>query len=193
MIYLDTSIFVSLLTGDDGTAVAHEWWEAQSVPLGISQWTAAEFYAYIGRRFRKGEETSRNCARIIHAFDDLIAANLTLLKCNETSVMRAAAWLRFPNCTLELSDALHLGAAVESEVAAIATFDKQFAGSIEQLRIPGLKVIALSPAGGQHRVHQERAQYQVTDRDLTQAVKFARKRKTAERASAGPMRVRGRA
>ena len=191
MIYLDTSIVISLLTRDACTSVAEAWWREQTVPLGISPWTAAEFYALIGRRCRGGEETTRNTTRIINTFDAMITDNLSMLKCSETAILRAASWLRFPECTLQMADALHLAIAVENEVAAIATFDKHFAQAIERQRIAGLKVIALAPATGSHEVHQDRAQYNVTERDVTKAVKFARKRKAEERMKAGSLRVRG--
>lgn len=181
MIYLDTNILVSLLAGDDGTVAAQEWWVSQSVPLGISTCVTAEFYSHIGLRCRKGEETLRNATRILESFDELVSTNLTLLKTNDTSVLRASSWLRSADCAMQVGDALHLAIALENEAAAIATFDQRFARNIEKLRIAGLKVVALPNAGGLHKVQQKLADYNVTERDVAKAVKWARKRKIAER------------
>jgi predicted nucleic acid-binding protein len=191
MIYLDTNIFVSLLAEDAGSVAAQEWWAGQTVPLGTSTWVAAEFYSHIGLRCRKGEESTRNAARIIDAFDTLVSINLSLLKSSDAAVLRAASWLRSPECSLQASDALHLAIAVENEAAAIATFDQRYARGIEKLRIAGLKVIALTATGTPHKIRQKLANYNVTERDVAKAVKWARKRKLAEREKAPRLLVRG--
>lgn len=191
MIYLDTNVLISLLAGDDCTTATQEWWASQSVPLGLSTWVTAEFYSHIGLRCRKGEETARNAARILDSFDELVSTNLTLLKSNDTAVLRATSWLRSPDCAMQVGDALHLAIALENEAAAIVTFDQRFARNIEKLRIPGLKVIALPTKGAAHKIQQNLADYNVTERDIAKAVKWARKRKTAERAKMPRMTVRG--
>ncbi len=191
MIYLDTNILVSLLAGDDCTTATQEWWASQSVPLGISTWATAEFYSHIGLRCRKGQETARNATKIIDSFDELVSTNLALLRTGDTAVLRASSWLRFPDCAMQVGDALHLAIALENEAAAIATFDQRFARNIEKLRIGGLKVVALPAAGTAHKIRQKLADYNVTDRDIAKAVKWARKRKTAERGKVPRMTVRG--
>ena len=192
MIYLDTNILVSLRIGDGNTGSAEEWYARQSVPLAFSTWGLAEFYGHLGLRTRKEEVTTRDAAKIVDQFDEVIAANLTLLKSSDAAILRAAAWLRSPNCALQAADALHLAIALENEAAAIATFDVRFAKGIEKLRIAGLKVIALPATGDDlHQARQARAKYNVTERDITKAVASARKRKTAERKSAPRLTVRG--
>ncbi|MEO8103787.1 MAG: hypothetical protein ABI790_14790 [Betaproteobacteria bacterium] len=62
---------------------------------------------------------------------------------------------------------------------------------IEKLRIAGLKVIALSNKGGLHKIQQKLAAYHVTERDIAKAVKWARKRRMAEKERAPMLRVRG--
>ena len=190
MIYLDTNILVSLLAGDGSTVAAEEWTAAQSVPLGVSTWVAAEFYSHIGLRCRKQELTPRQAAAYMDKFDEKVSANLTLLKSSDAAILRASSWLRVADCSLQAPDALHLAIALENEVAAIATFDQRFARGIEKLRIAGLKVIALPMAGAGHKIQQTLADYNVTERDIAKAVKWARKRKLAERERAGRLTVR---
>lgn len=190
MIYLDTNILVSLLAGDDCTTATQEWWASQSVPLGLSTWVTAEFYSHIGLRCRKGEETARNAARILESFDELVSTSLTLLKTNDTAVHRASSWLRSPDCALQTGDALHLAIALENEAAAIATFDQRFARNIDKLRIAGMKVIALPNDGALHKIQQKLADYNVTERDIAKAVKWARKRKATEKASVSRIAMR---
>ena len=190
MIYLDTNILVSLRIGDGNTGSAEEWYARQSVPLAFSTWGLAEFYGHLGLRTRKEEVTTRDAAKIVDQFDEVIAANLTLLKSSDAAILRAAAWLRSPNCALQAADALHLAIALENEAAAIATFDVRFAKGIEKLRIAGLKVIAL-PVADITSARQARAKYNVTERDIAKAVASARKRKTEERKNAPRLTVRG--
>ena len=192
MIYLDTNILVSLRIGDGNTGSAEEWYEQQSVPLAISSWGVAEFYGHLGLRCRKGEVTARDAAKIVDQFDEAVAANLTLIKSSDAAVVRAASWLRAPNCALQAADALHLAIALENEAAAIATFDVRFAQGIGKLRIAGLKVIALPTEGTSlHRTRQNSARYNVSERDVAKAAAAARKRKTAERKNAPRLTVRG--
>ena len=191
MIYLDTNILVSLLARDSGSLAAAEWWAAQSVPLGVSSWVAAEFYSHIGLRHRKHELTSRQASAYNDQFDEMISTHLALLKSTDAAILRASTWLRSHDCSLQAADALHLAIAIENEAAAIATFDQRFARGIERLRIPGLKVIALPVTGGSHRAQQQHADYTVTERDIAKAVKMARKRKLTERAKAPRLTVRG--
>ena len=191
MIYLDTNVLVSLLVGDNNADPATEWYSCQSAPLATSAWGVAEVYSHVGLRCRKGEETPRNAVRILDTFDAMVATNFALLKSSDAAVLRASAWLRSPDCSLQTADALHLAIAIENEAAALATFDQRFARGIEKLRIAGLKVIALPTAGSPHRAHQKPADYIVTERDIAKAVKWARRRKTVERETAPRLTVRG--
>ena len=190
MIYLDTNVIVSLLAEDSSSRAAEQWWSAQSVPLAVSPWVTAEFYSHIGLRCRKHEFTSRQASAYVDKFDEVVATHLTLLKSTDAALLRASAWLRSAGCSMQTADALHLAIALENEVAAIATFDARFAKCIEKLRIAGLKVIALPAAGTRHQLQQKRADYNVTERDIAKAVKWARKRKTAERENAQRLTVR---
>jgi uncharacterized protein len=190
MIYLDTNVIVSLLAEDSTSAAAEQWWNAQSAPLAVSPWVTAEFYSHIGLRYRKHEITSKQASTYVEKFDEMVASNLTLLKSTDTTLLRAAAWLRAADCSMQTADALHLAIALENEAAAISTFDARFAKCVEKLRISGLKVIALPAVGARHQLKQNRAAYNVTEQDIAKAVKWARKRKTAERENALRLTVR---
>ena len=184
MIYVDTNVFIALLLEDATSVAAETWWNAQVVPLAASTWVAAEFYAHVGLRQRKGELTPRQAVACIRAFDDNLSTRLTLLPGSDHAIHRACNWLRLPGCALKAPDAIHLAIAIENEVAALATFDKRFAHDAEKLRIPGLKIIALPTGGAAHKLHEDVAQYVVTERDIAKAVKSTRQRKLAERAKA---------
>ena len=190
MIYLDTNVIISLLAEDSGSAAAEAWWAAQSVPLAVSSWVRAEFYSHIGLRHRKAELTARQAAAYVDEFDSLVATSISLLKASDDAVLRASTWLRSSDCSMQTADAVHLAIALENEAAAIATFDVRFASAIEKLRIGGLKVITLPVAGKLNQIQQKLASYNVTERDVAKAVKWARKRKTAEREKAPRLTVR---
>lgn len=191
MIYLDTNVLVSAIVGDANAGVTDEWIARQSAPLAVSTWARVEFYSHIGLRMRKNEETRQNALRIIQRFDDTIAESFSLVTSEEAATKLAASWLRDPNCALQTGDALHLAIAVECGATAIATFDQRFARNIERLRLGGLKVIELPAARDRiGRIQQKLADYDVTEKDIAKAVKWARKRKVAEREKAGRLLVR---
>ena len=191
MIYLDTNVFISMHIADSTTMAAESWVVQQSVPLAMSTWSIAEFRGNVALRVRKKEMSPRLAAEIFDKFDTKFAAGVTTLPVTDAAHQRAAHWLRSPDCALQTADALHLASALEYEAAAIVTFDHRFARGIEKLRIAGLKVIALPMTNAAHKIQQKPADYNVTERDIAKAVKWARKRKTVERARAPRLTVRG--
>ena len=191
MIYLDTNVIISVHLQDSTSAAAEMWIGHQTVPLAMSSWSIAEFRGAVALRARKKEILARQAIEIFDKFDTEFSAGMTTLPVTDTAHQRAAVWLRSPDCALQTADALHLAIALENEAAAIATFDQRFARNIEKLRIGGLKIIALPVSGSPHKIQQKLADYNVTDRDVAKAVKWARKRKTAERGKLPRMTVRG--
>ena len=191
MIYLDTNVIISVHLQVSTSAAAEMWIGHQTVPLAMSAWSIAEFRGAVALRARKKEILARQAIEIFDKFDTEFSAGMTTLPVTDTAHQRAAVWLRSPDCALQTADALHLAIAMEYEAAAIATFDQRFARNIEKLRIGGLKIIALPVSGSPHQIQQKLADYNVTDRDIAKAVKWARKRKTAERGKLPRMTVRG--
>ena len=191
MIYLDTNVLVSMHIVDSTSAASEAWASQQTAPMAMSTWSIAEFVGNISLRVRKSELRAREAERIVRAFDTKFSPGLAVLRVTDAAHQRVARWLRSPDCALQTGDALHLAIALEHEAAAIATFDDRFARSIEKLRIPGLKVIALPTTGALHKIQQKMADYNVTERDIASAVKSARKRKMAEREKAPRLTVRG--
>ena len=191
MIYLDTNVLLSVLLTDSTTTAAETWMAQQTASLAISTWSIAEFHGNVALRARKKEIPSRMAAEIFEEFDTDFSGRVTTLPVTDAAHQRAAHWLRSPDCALQTADALHLAIALEYDAAAIVTFDHRFARGIEKLRIAGLKVIALPMTNAPHKIQQKPADYNVTERDIAKAVKWARKRKTAERANTPRLTVRG--
>lgn len=191
MIYLDTNVLISLHVFDSTAAAAAAWIAQQSAPLAMSTWSIAEFRGNVALRTRKKEILPHIAARILEEFDTEFSAEMIALPVTDSAHWRAARWLREPACALQPGDALHLAIAIEYDAAALATFDQRFARGIEKLRIPGFRVIALPADGGLPQIQQRRAEYIVTERDIAKAVKWARKRREAERERAPRLLVRG--
>jgi len=190
VIYLDTNILISLHVVDSGAEAAATWIAQQSAPLAMSTWSIVEFRGNVALRTRKKEFPPLHAARILEAFDTKFSTGMITLAVTDSVHWRAANWLREPACSLQAGDALHLAIALENEAAAIATFDQRFARNIEKLRIAGLKVIALPNVGALHKIQQNLADYNVTERDIARAVKWAQKRRIAEKEGAPRLRVR---
>ena len=190
MIYLDTNVIISMHVVDSTSAAAVVWASQQTAQTAISTWNIAEFVGNISLRVRKGEIPARGARRVVDAFDSKFSPSLVVLGVNDAAHLRVAHWLRDSSCSMQRGDALHVAIALEGEAAAIATFDQRFARNIEKLRIPRLKVIALPTSGTPHKTQQKLADYNVTEKDIANAAKWARKRKRAEKESASRLTVR---
>ena len=159
MIYLDTNILVSLRIGDGNTVVAEEWFAQQFAPFAISAWVIAEFIGHVGLRVRKGEVSLRNSARIIEAFDEAVATNLSILKADDSAILHSSMWLRDAHCSLQPADALHLAIAHTAGATTLATFDERFAKAAQKLKLANLKIVLIG--GKVRRVEQAPAAYRV--------------------------------
>jgi predicted nucleic acid-binding protein len=191
VIYLDTNLLLSLHVDDSNSRAAVEWVKQQTAPLAMSNWCIAEFRGNVALRLRKKEIPPRQAERILDTFDTQFSAGMVTLPVTDGAHRQAARWLREAACSLQPPDALHLAIAVENDAAAFATFDHRFAKNIERLRIAGLKVIALPTAGGKpHRIQQQMADYNVTEKDIAKAARAARKRKASEKSRAARLTVR---
>lgn len=189
MIYVDTNLIISNFFADSNTPATEAWMAQQHMPIAISAWSVAEFHFNVALRVRKKEKTSRHAATVLRSFESTWLESATMLTVTDHAHDRAANWLRDHECSLRPADALHLAIAVDNDVAAIATFDRQLARNAERLGI-GIRIVAL-PTDSKFAVHENIAQYIVTERDVAKAVKHARKRRTEERAETMRMLARG--
>jgi predicted nucleic acid-binding protein len=160
MIYLDTNILVSLRIGDGNTVIAEEWFAQQPAPFAISAWVIAEFIGHVGLRVRRGEVSPRNSARIIEAFDEAVATNLSMLKADDSAILHSSMWLRDAHCSLQPADALHLAIAHTAGATTLATFDERFAKAAQKLKLTNLKVVLIGEKA--RRVEQTRTAHKVT-------------------------------
>jgi predicted nucleic acid-binding protein len=191
VIYLDTNVMLSLHIDDVNTTSAEEWIRRQTAPLAVSTWSIAEFRGNVGLRVRKKEMPPRQAARIFEDFDTKFMPGMVTLSVNDDAHRRVVAWLQDPACSLQPADALHFSIAIQHDATAIATFDRRFAASAGKLGIRGVKVLELPVvSGGPGKVEQQLANYHVTEKDIAKSVRWARKRKVAEKEKAGRLLVR---
>ncbi len=129
--YLDTNGVIALLTADPLTARVTALLRQDADPLIVSDFTAAEFSAVVGRKARTGAIIKQ------HALDALAALDQWLLRVLRVEleagdVSRADAVLRRLDLPLMAPEAIHI--AIAQRVGArLVTFDQRMAAAARSL------------------------------------------------------------
>ncbi len=126
MIYCDTSLFVSLLTTEGGTAESADWF-AQNAAGGLmaSDWTGVEIASALAMKHRRGAIDGLARHRAWQAWLNLIDNSLVYVGLDAQD-LRLAATLVDAGSGLRAGDALHLAVALGRRVA-LATRDRDLA------------------------------------------------------------------
>lgn len=127
MIYIDTSVLVSILTNEMDTYRAQEaFLRLQNEALYISQWSITEFSSALSLKERVGGIGSRDAKRVRAQFYHMVEASLEVLEVSTRHFKIAASLTENPELALRSGDALHL-AIVSDHRMTICTLDKKMA------------------------------------------------------------------
>ncbi len=135
MIYLDTSVAVSLLVSEPKTADVKTWFGALSGVAVSSDWLISEFASAISIKQRVRELSESDARLIRKEFKMLMEGGLRILPVSRTAFHRAAELSMRHNNGLRAGDALHLAVALEIGAKSIATLDSVMAANAERLKI----------------------------------------------------------
>jgi predicted nucleic acid-binding protein len=129
--YLDTNGLIALLTADPLTARVTALLRQNTDPLIVSDFTATEFSAVVGRKTRIGAIIKQ------HALDALAALDQWLLRVLRVEleagdISRADAVLRRLDLPLMAPDAIHIAIA-QRVGATLVTFDQRMASAARTL------------------------------------------------------------
>lgn len=123
MIYLDTSVVVALLTAEERSAEALDWFEQCRSTLISSDWLITETHSALG--IKQGHyglsQTARQAAG--EQFERLVQGGVELRSLERERFRYAAELLRNPVLGLRACDALHLAVALHSRCTHLASFD----------------------------------------------------------------------
>ena len=123
MIYLDTSVVVALLTPEERSAQALDWFGQSRDPLLSSDWLITETHSALGikQRHHALSSEARQVAR--EQFERLLQGGVELRSLDRDRFRQAAGLLQDPGLGLRAGDALHLAVALHSRCTHLASFD----------------------------------------------------------------------
>lgn len=124
MIYVDTSVWIALMTREAATDRVETWFASNTEPLVSADWALTEFHSAIAIKTRRGQLTAEQAGEILDLFERLSTGGMTWVLVSRMA-FRAAADLvdDFPS-GLRGADALHLAVAQELGVQRFATLDR---------------------------------------------------------------------
>jgi predicted nucleic acid-binding protein len=137
-VYFDTNVLVALFSDDALTRRADKALRELLDIVVVSDLTAAEFAAVVGRRVRTRKLPVVGATAAFLAFDDWCARDTLRIHIESIDVAKAAGFLRRFDLTLRTPDALHIAMAQRIS-AQLLTFDKIMASAARAL---GIAVLA---------------------------------------------------
>jgi predicted nucleic acid-binding protein len=128
MVYLDTSVLVSLFVREVHSAPVRAWFGGQ-VPdtLCSSLWTRTELAAALGAKVRSGLLAAQNARAVLAVYDNLTRRSVTILVPMPADFALATRLVENFESSLRAPDALHLAIAQNNGVTDLATGDKVLA------------------------------------------------------------------
>lgn len=133
MIYVDTSVWVALLTSEAETARVDLWFGQVAEPLVSADWTLTEFHSAIAIKARSGQLRTDQASEVRALFAQLCAGGLTLIPVSRAAYRAAAALVDDVRQGLRGADALHLAVAQELGLQRLATLDRNQAANAQRL------------------------------------------------------------
>jgi uncharacterized protein len=134
-LYLDTSVFVALLTDDLFTRQADRYLRESAQTIGVSDLGAAEYASVLARRVRTGAITASQAHTSFATFDAWRIRTTDQLELDAADLAAADAWLRGLDPPLRTLDALHIAIAQRTD-ATLITFDQRMAAAARALGVP---------------------------------------------------------
>jgi predicted nucleic acid-binding protein len=136
VLYLDTSLVVSVLTDETASADTQSWLVAQDVKrLLISEWTVTEVSSALGIKMRTGQIEVVERASALAVFHGLMADSFTIANVTGAHFRMAALFLDRHDLGLRAGDALHMAVAADWG-AEICTLDQRLAAAGPALGVP---------------------------------------------------------
>jgi predicted nucleic acid-binding protein len=138
MIYLDTSVVIAMLTPEERSPLALDWFEQCREPLISSDWLITETHSALGIKQRQHGLRPQDRQAAGEQFERLLQSAVELRSLDRGRFRQAADLLQDPALGLRAGDALHLAVALHSRCSRLASFD----GRMQQ----AAAALGLSPA-----------------------------------------------
>ena len=137
MLYLDTSVVVSLVLNDTHSATVRKWFERKKrEQFAISDWTRVEFASAVARLERMAQLDRGQADAARRAFRDEVESALEILPLHREDFGLAVDLLAVPPSGLRAGDSLHLAIARNAALPGFETLDETLARAAKLLKIP---------------------------------------------------------
>ena len=140
MLYVDTSVFVSLLTRENKTSDVNTWYSSCTQPLVSSAWCVTEFASALALKQRTGQLTEESCSEAWEQFQTLCKRDLTLLPAASMHFYQAALAILKSPASLRAGDALHLAIALENKTQGLVSLDEGLLKNAKLLKIKAISI-----------------------------------------------------
>ncbi len=140
MIYCDTSLLVSALSGEPAAPAVHRWLLQYSEgELCTSTWTVTEFSSAVAIKYRRADITAEDKVSILARWAAAQNENLVMLPVPQEAFSLAARFCDMSTSSLRGGDALHLAVASLGG-HALATLDGRMREGAEAV---GVRVVGV--------------------------------------------------
>ena len=143
MIYLDTSVVVALLTPEERSAQALDWFAQSREPLISSDWLITETHSALGIKQRHHGLSSEARQAAGEQFERLLQGGVELRSLDRERFRQAAELLQDSALGLWAGDALHLAVALHSRCTHLASFDGRMQQAAKTLGIGSVQALGL--------------------------------------------------
>ena len=133
MVYLDTSVAVSLFCPETTSPATFEWMQESNEPLMSCDWIRTEFSSALAMKYRLGHLNDKTLKTTQQEFERFIHSGVRLAPVSREMFEQAARLASQPESGLRAGDALHLAAALALGTTAVATFDSTLAVNAQNL------------------------------------------------------------
>jgi predicted nucleic acid-binding protein len=142
-LYLDTSLLVSVITGERDGPRTERWLQSHtSEHLLVSDWIVAEFSAALSRKRRTAQISPQQRESALAAFSRICARNATVLEVTREHFRKAARLANEYEPGIRAGDALHV--AICSDCGAtLCTLDRRLCEAGPAFGVPTIAVSSL--------------------------------------------------
>jgi predicted nucleic acid-binding protein len=135
MVYVDTSVLVTLFLNEPHSMAASEWYARERSELVAAAWCIPEFASALGIKRRTGAINAQQAQGAWTRFERMVAADLRLLPVDPSNFHRAAELVLDAASALCAGDALHLACAEAAGARQMATLDDVLSRNAQRLKI----------------------------------------------------------
>ena len=143
MIYLYTSVVVALLTPEESSSRALDWFAQSREPLISSDWLITETHSALGMKQRLYGLSAEARLAAGEQFERLLQGGVELRPLDRGRFRQAAELLQDPALGLRAGDALHLAVALRSRCTLLASFDGRMQQAAIALGLSPVKELSL--------------------------------------------------